>query len=802
MPMSLYRTRRKFFRLPADHGGSWYIARAGLLSVALAFACALIPGQSLARDTASQPPAQTRDAGQAESDVPPVTASGPYDNLAVNPGGTFRLTHRHPIVTALFRVDRSPVQYLARQQPEPLFFIPEGFRPALELEWEVEGRPVRADGTPAPDDAPPRTFTLRVATDGSVRYVDNARVDGVGHLGYEVRLAWPLAGAEPDVCERTGDMRRTLESIVSAAAGEQVYCANITWEQLATVRSLLHYNRQGYPHYVRFRDLPDLAGLQGVTSAALENLGEWPPATLAPIPAVETLYISSGSMPMGGPSAGTLFGLLPADLLAYTPLVSDLRVQAVSFANFADDILASVPRLRILHLDNRLKGLARLEWPTDLDLSAFLQSVSELTELRIDLGGRTDLPADFLSPVPGLRTLMINASRVSTIPGDLLAPVPHLEMFELDLREDLHFEHWRGEDHFSDGFLASLPALQTLKVHANLAELPADFLGHAPRLSVVDLHLGVLEKASMQRMHDVLFSLNPRWFWDPSFPVPGSVPVVGRIDVLATGTDGVCRGIAQSVGALADTLCVYLSGKTFFAGRNLSSVASGSGHSCAVTADARLSCWEHESFDELPVPAGRFTSVSVGAHQTCSVRYGGNLACWRLHPHRPAPAPTGSFLSVAVGERHACGLTLGLTLRCWGDNDLGQTDAPAGRFRAVVAGGHFSCALRAVGNTVRCWGDGRQGQTSVPWGLRTWAAGARIGRTGVLATGHNHACAINHDARMVCWGGDGKAQASMPEGEYYRVAAGFRNTCGVGPEGTVRCWEWSRGEPAGPPPQR
>ena len=543
MPMSPYRTRRKCVRLPSDRGGSWYIARVGLLSVALVFACALIPGQSLAGDAASRPPAQTREAGPAKSDVPPVTASGPYDNLAVNPGGTFRLTHRHPVVTALFRVDRSPVQYLARQQPEPLFFIPEGFRPALELEWEVEGRPVRADGTPAPDDAPPRTFTLRVATDGSVRYVDNARVDGVGHLGYEVRLAWPLAGAEPDVCERTGDMRRTLESIVSAAAGEQVYCANITWEQLATVRSLLHYNRQGYPHYVRFRDLPDLAGLQGVTSAALENLGEWPPATLAPIPAVETLYISSGSMPMGGPSAGTLFGLLPADLLAYTPLVSDLRVQAVSFAKFADDILASVPRLRILHLDNRLKGLARLEWPTDLDLSAFLQSVPELTELRIDLGARTDLPADFLSPVSGLRTLMINAPWVSTMPGDLLAPVPHLEMLELDLRDD--FEYWRGVDHFSDGFLASLPALKPLKVHANLAELPADFLGHAPRLSTVALHLEGLTEPSMRWMHDQLFSLNPRWFWDPSFSVAGRMPAYNGFEILTTGTDGVCRNTSR-----------------------------------------------------------------------------------------------------------------------------------------------------------------------------------------------------------------------------------------------------------------
>ena len=99
MPTSPYRARHKCFRLPADRGESWYFARTGLLSLALVFVCALIPGQGLARDAAAvQPvdsvaasrlPAQTREAGQTESDVHPVAASGPYDNLTVNPGGTF-----------------------------------------------------------------------------------------------------------------------------------------------------------------------------------------------------------------------------------------------------------------------------------------------------------------------------------------------------------------------------------------------------------------------------------------------------------------------------------------------------------------------------------------------------------------------------------------------------------------------------------------------------------------------------------------------------------------------------------------
>ena len=79
----------------------------------------------------------------------------------------------------------------ARQGPQPQFVLPEGFRPATRVTHTVTGTQVHADGTPVPH-APPATFDLTIDPNGEVRYVDNAKVDGLGHVNYRVtRLTWP-----------------------------------------------------------------------------------------------------------------------------------------------------------------------------------------------------------------------------------------------------------------------------------------------------------------------------------------------------------------------------------------------------------------------------------------------------------------------------------------------------------------------------------------------------------------------------------------------------------------------------------
>ena len=64
-------------------------------------------------------------------------------------------------VAATFSTSGSPVEHWVRRtMPQPLFTIPEPFRPPRPVWRFVEGTPVRADGTPDPVRLAPHRFTV------------------------------------------------------------------------------------------------------------------------------------------------------------------------------------------------------------------------------------------------------------------------------------------------------------------------------------------------------------------------------------------------------------------------------------------------------------------------------------------------------------------------------------------------------------------------------------------------------------------------------------------------------------------
>ena len=123
--------------------------------------------------------------------TPSLTVSGDYDNPAVHADGRYTLQLAGPRVTATFTTARSPVEHWVRRTvPQPLFTIPEPFRPPYSIRRTVEGTPVHADGTPDPARTAPHRFLLRVDPDGTVHYVDDGRVEDAGHLAYELHTVW------------------------------------------------------------------------------------------------------------------------------------------------------------------------------------------------------------------------------------------------------------------------------------------------------------------------------------------------------------------------------------------------------------------------------------------------------------------------------------------------------------------------------------------------------------------------------------------------------------------------------------
>ena len=117
--------------------------------------------------------------------IPP--AAGTYTNQAAHWEGRYRVRRRGQQVTVTLDAHRSPVGHGAPRQP--LFRLPEGYRPVLPVTWATAARPVTAQGRPQPD-APVATVLLEARPDGTVHHAGAPTLDGAGYAGYHTATAW------------------------------------------------------------------------------------------------------------------------------------------------------------------------------------------------------------------------------------------------------------------------------------------------------------------------------------------------------------------------------------------------------------------------------------------------------------------------------------------------------------------------------------------------------------------------------------------------------------------------------------
>jgi alpha-tubulin suppressor-like RCC1 family protein len=124
-------------------------------------------------------------------------------------------------------------------------------------------------------------------------------------------------------------------------------------------------------------------------------------------------------------------------------------------------------------------------------------------------------------------------------------------------------------------------------------------------------------------------------------------------------------------------------------GTVITSMATASKHSCAITSSGNLRCWAISKWDnefgqaDVPGDVGTVTSVAVGYTHTCLIETSGRLRCFGSNYYGQTDARVpfwlGTVTSVAAGERNTCasGPRTGGRLVCWGGNDGGQNDVPA-----------------------------------------------------------------------------------------------------------------------------
>jgi alpha-tubulin suppressor-like RCC1 family protein len=231
-------------------------------------------------------------------------------------------------------------------------------------------------------------------------------------------------------------------------------------------------------------------------------------------------------------------------------------------------------------------------------------------------------------------------------------------------------------------------------------------------------------------------------------------------------------------------------------------IATGDGHTCAVTTAGGVKCWGANYTGQLgdastysyrsttPVDVAGLTSgvaaIEAGSGHTCALTTAGGVKCWGdnilgqlgdntitesrtiTESYTPIAVSglTSGVTAISAGVSHTCALTTAGGVKCWGDNYGGQLgdNTTSRRYTpvdvsgltsgvaAVSAGSLNTCALTTAGG-VKCWGYNSYGQLG---DSTTTARNTPVDVTGLtsgvaaISAGDNHTCAVTTAGGVKC----------------------------------------------------
>ncbi|HEY1559086.1 MAG TPA: hypothetical protein VGF94_29895, partial [Kofleriaceae bacterium] len=286
---------------------------------------------------------------------------------------------------------------------------------------------------------------------------------------------------------------------------------------------------------------------------------------------------------------------------------------------------------------------------------------------------------------------------------------------------------------------------------------------------------------------------------------PVHVAVTGHVVAVASGgvhtcalrdDDTVACWGGGSHGELGDGRAAALVPQQVLLPGAASAIAAGGGHACAVlSGGADVWCWGQNNAAQLgtPTPATGYTSnlpiqvpgvtdvtkLALGGNHSCALEGTGPLVCW------------GGDYAGQLGDGQFQDSSAPTAVQ-----DL------ATPIQDVAAGTGFTCAISLV--QIQCWGndlDGELGDGGGAGSASLVPVPVAVSSPATISAGELHACTVDASNTAWCWGSDDDGQlgtgatgdALMPApiaGQFQMIAAGSRHTCAGlgGTNGRVQCW--------------